>query len=61
MATFADDCSSEYATDIADAYPDKRVTLMHSRERLLPKYDAAMHDHSKLPSEYLLPCSSLIG
>lgn len=40
----------EYAMDIADAYPDKGVTLLHSREQLLPKFEPAMHDHSELSS-----------
>ncbi|GJF00070.1 FAD/NAD(P)-binding domain-containing protein [Phanerochaete sordida] len=34
----------QYATDIADAYPDKPVALLHSREQLLPKFDQRMHD-----------------
>ena len=38
--------STEYATDIKDAYPDKPVTLLHSRERVLPKFHPSMHDQS---------------
>ncbi|EKM58396.1 uncharacterized protein PHACADRAFT_117301 [Phanerochaete carnosa HHB-10118-sp] len=34
----------QYATDIADAYPDKPVTLLHSRDRLLPRFDPGMHE-----------------
>ncbi|KAF7291727.1 Pyr-redox-2 domain-containing protein [Mycena chlorophos] len=34
----------QFATDIAAVHPDKRVTLLHSRERLLPRYKEAMHD-----------------
>ncbi|KAF7296452.1 Pyr-redox-2 domain-containing protein [Mycena chlorophos] len=34
----------QFATDIAAVHPDKRVTLLHSRERLLPRYKDAMHD-----------------
>ncbi|KAG6860328.1 hypothetical protein C0995_012635 [Termitomyces sp. Mi166 len=34
----------QYATDIATIYPEKRVTLLHSRKRLLPRFDEAMHD-----------------
>ncbi|KII84921.1 hypothetical protein PLICRDRAFT_117059 [Plicaturopsis crispa FD-325 SS-3] len=33
----------QYATDIAAVYPSKRVTLLHSRHRLLPRFDEAMH------------------
>ena len=35
---------SEYATDIAEAFPDKPVTLLHSRKQLLPKFDVKMHE-----------------
>ncbi|GJE88851.1 NADH dehydrogenase [Phanerochaete sordida] len=34
----------QYATDIASAYPEKRVTILHSRAQLLPKFDAQMHE-----------------
>ncbi|KAF8180332.1 hypothetical protein K438DRAFT_1725596 [Mycena galopus ATCC 62051] len=33
----------QFATDIADIHPTKRVTLLHSRARLLPRFDGAMH------------------
>ncbi|KAJ7229572.1 iron uptake cluster protein [Mycena haematopus] len=33
----------QFATDIAAVYPAKRVTLLHSRARLLPRFDSAMH------------------
>ncbi|GBE85966.1 iron uptake cluster protein [Sparassis latifolia] len=33
----------QYATDVADAYPTKRVTLLHSRAQLLPRFDEGMH------------------
>ncbi|KAF8641752.1 hypothetical protein AX16_009829 [Volvariella volvacea WC 439] len=33
----------QFATDIAAVYPQKRVTLLHSRNRLLPRFDEAMH------------------
>ncbi|KAJ7187262.1 hypothetical protein C8R46DRAFT_936371 [Mycena filopes] len=33
----------QFATDIAAVYPTKTVTLLHSRARLLPRFDAAMH------------------
>lgn len=38
----------EYATDVKDAYPDKPVTLLHSRERVLPKFHPSMHEQSRL-------------
>ncbi|KAH9927882.1 iron uptake cluster protein [Amylocystis lapponica] len=34
----------QYATDIAEVYPTTHVTLLHSRERLLPKFEQQMHD-----------------
>ncbi|KAL0949534.1 hypothetical protein HGRIS_009584 [Hohenbuehelia grisea] len=34
----------QFATDIADIYPSKKVTLLHSRTRVLPKYTQPMHD-----------------
>ncbi|KAL1743370.1 hypothetical protein HDZ31DRAFT_41086 [Schizophyllum fasciatum] len=34
----------QFATDIADVYPDKRVTLLHSRAQLLPKFSQEMHN-----------------
>ncbi|KAF7799136.1 hypothetical protein EIP86_010367 [Pleurotus ostreatoroseus] len=37
----------QYATDIAEAYPNKPVTLLHSREKLLPRFDDAMHKESE--------------
>ena len=36
----------EFATDIASLYPDKKVTLLHSRNRLLPRYAPEMHSES---------------
>ncbi|OBZ73235.1 Apoptosis-inducing factor B [Grifola frondosa] len=33
----------QYATDIAEIYPAKRVTLLHSRSALLPRFDQSMH------------------
>lgn len=38
----------EFATDIRSYYPAKQVTLLHSRHRLLPRFDSAMHNESKL-------------
>ncbi|KAL1710001.1 hypothetical protein EV121DRAFT_252137 [Schizophyllum commune] len=34
----------QYASDIADIYPNKQVTLVHSRHQLLPQFDHWMHD-----------------
>jgi len=34
----------QYATDIADLYPSKRVTLIHSRDRLLPIFTEGIHE-----------------
>lgn len=36
----------QFATDIAAVYPQKRVTLLHSRHRLLPKFDNAIHEEA---------------
>ncbi|KAG1769938.1 hypothetical protein EV702DRAFT_1140286 [Suillus placidus] len=36
----------QFASDIAAVYPQKRVTLLHSRRRLLPKFDDAMHEEA---------------
>ncbi|KAF5376414.1 hypothetical protein D9615_008585 [Tricholomella constricta] len=33
----------QFATDIAAVHPTKKVTLLHSRKRLLPRFDEAMH------------------
>lgn len=38
------DLSTEFATDVADVYPTKEVTLVHSRDQLLPRFDKQMHD-----------------
>ena len=45
---------TEYAADIAEVYPNKTVTLLHSRHRLLPRFDEPMHDESELTSYYTL-------
>lgn len=34
----------EYATDIASLYPEKDVTLIHSRTQLLPNFDPRVHE-----------------
>ncbi|KAG1896746.1 uncharacterized protein F5891DRAFT_958167 [Suillus fuscotomentosus] len=36
----------QFASDIAAVYPQKQVTLLHSRRRLLPKFDDAMHEET---------------
>lgn len=36
--------TAEFASDIKDMYPSKTVTLIHSRERMMPRYPAEMHD-----------------
>jgi hypothetical protein len=33
----------QYATDIADLYKNKRVTLIHSREKLMPRFEDEIH------------------
>ncbi|THH32083.1 hypothetical protein EUX98_g2115 [Antrodiella citrinella] len=43
----------QYATDIAEIYPNKSVTLLHSRMQLLPRFDPCMH------SEIIAALSSL--
>ena len=40
----------EFATDIKSLYPEKQVTLLHSRHRLLPRFDYEMHTESKFLS-----------
>lgn len=37
----------QFATDIADVYPEKRVTLLHSRAQLLPRFSQEMHNESE--------------
>ena len=43
------DFSTEFATDIADVYPNKEVALVHSRDQLLPRFDKWMHDAGTVP------------
>ncbi|KAK4684127.1 apoptosis-inducing factor 2, partial [Tremellales sp. Uapishka_1] len=33
----------QYASDLKEVYPEKEITLLHSRERLLPIYPIEMH------------------
>ncbi|WZH46776.1 Apoptosis-inducing factor [Fusarium acuminatum] len=35
----------ELATDMKDRYPDKHVTLIHSRKQLLPRFGPKLHEH----------------
>ena len=42
----------EFATDINALYPTKSITLLHSRRRLLPKFDEEMHYEGE-PSDLL--------
>lgn len=34
----------QFASDIASVYPGKKVTLIHSRQKLLPNFDERIHD-----------------
>ncbi|THU96823.1 FAD/NAD(P)-binding domain-containing protein [Dendrothele bispora CBS 962.96] len=43
----------QFATDIADIYSHKSVTLLHSREKLLPRFNAEMHTEIYLALESL--------
>src|SRR4051812_9217622 len=42
----------EFATDIACVHLTKQVTLLHSRQRLLPRFDARMHASSAFTIYY---------
>lgn len=35
---------TEFATDIKEVFPNKSVTLLHSRDRLMPIYAQGLHD-----------------
>ena len=37
----------QFATDIKQHYPEKRVTLVHSGPQLLPRFDRWLHDQSE--------------
>ncbi|KAF8196976.1 hypothetical protein BJ912DRAFT_954358, partial [Pholiota molesta] len=43
----------QFATDIKSIYPEKAVTLLHSRLRLLPRFDEKMHDEIRDACENL--------
>ncbi|KAG8736087.1 hypothetical protein FRC11_002866, partial [Ceratobasidium sp. 423] len=34
----------QFASDLKDLYPQKQITLLHSRTQLLPKFPEKMHD-----------------
>ncbi|KAI7767482.1 hypothetical protein LZL87_010810 [Fusarium oxysporum] len=35
----------ELSTEIKEEYPNKKVTLIHSRQQLLPRFGQKLHDH----------------
>lgn len=37
----------QFAADLKDVYPDKEVTLLHSRHRMMPLYPQALHDEGE--------------
>lgn len=39
--------AAEFASDLKYVYPNKHVTLLHSRQRLMPIYPQEMHDESE--------------
>ena len=53
------DPSAEFATDVADVYPTKQVTLVHSRDQLLPRFDKRMHDTGTVSPRLLTPARLL--
>ncbi|TXT04936.1 hypothetical protein VHUM_04019 [Vanrija humicola] len=34
----------QMATDLKELYPDKDITLVHSRDKVMPRFDAKFHD-----------------
>ncbi|KAG8817303.1 hypothetical protein FRC17_011291 [Serendipita sp. 399] len=36
----------QIATDTAEVYPDKKITLIHSRDQLMPIYDKRVHEEA---------------
>ena len=38
---------AEFATDIKAVHPEKGVTLLHSRQQLLPRFNHEMHDEGE--------------
>ena len=55
------DCFTEFATDIADIYPTKEITLVHSRDHLLPRFDKWMHDTGTVSWSFFLLARLLTG
>lgn len=47
--------TAEFATDIKSLYPEKQVALLHSRRRLLPRFDEKMHFESEGLFHYVKP------
>jgi len=43
-------CFTEFATDIKAVHPSAKVTLLHSRLQLLPRFDEKMHQESEFQS-----------
>ena len=43
----ADVENAEYACDLKELYPDKEITLLHSRTRLMPIYPIEVHVNSE--------------
>ncbi len=39
----------EFATDLKEVYPEKSITLLHSRTRLMPIYPIAVHIAGTIP------------
>lgn len=57
---------AEFASDIASLYPEKKVTLLHSRAHLLPRFDEALSSegvwvftfrYQSTFADYFLQCS----
>ncbi|KAJ7482595.1 hypothetical protein FB451DRAFT_1393924 [Mycena latifolia] len=43
--------NTEFATDIAALHPATRITLLHSRARLLPRFDGRLHGEVRVSRE----------
>ncbi|KZT02008.1 iron uptake cluster protein [Laetiporus sulphureus 93-53] len=50
----------QYASDIAEVYPKKHVTLLHSRDLLLPTFEESMHKEV-MPSLAALNVNVILG
>lgn len=37
----------QFASDLKFVYPEKEVTLLHSRERMMPIYPQELHDEGE--------------